>query len=86
MVAFAEEHGVEIAAEPAEEIARRARGTPRIANRILRRVRDVAQVRHQGAITTEIAREALTLLEIDEQGLDREARELLRTIAGKTKG
>jgi Holliday junction DNA helicase RuvB len=78
--------GVEIAEEPAEEIARRARGTPRIANRILRRVRDVAQVRHQGAITTEIAREALTLLEIDEQGLDREARELLCSIVEKFDG
>jgi holliday junction DNA helicase RuvB len=78
--------GVEIAAEPAEEIARRARGTPRIANRILRRVRDVAQVRHQGAITTEIAREALTLLELDAQGLDREARELLRSIVEKFDG
>jgi holliday junction DNA helicase RuvB len=73
--------GVEIAADAAEEIARRSRGTPRIANRILRRVRDVAEVRHRGAITTDIAREALVLLEIDEQGLDREARELLRTIA-----
>ena len=78
--------GVEIAEEPAEEIARRSRGTPRIANRILRRVRDVAQVRHQGAITTEIAREALTLLEIDEQGLDREARELLHSIVEKFDG
>ena len=78
--------GVEIAEEPAEEIARRSRGTPRIANRILRRVRDVAQVRHQGAITTEIAREALTLLEIDEQGLDREARELLHSIVAKFDG
>src|SRR6476469_9685976 len=75
--------GVEIGADAAEEIARRARGTPRIANRILRRVRDVAEVRHQGSITNDVAREALTLLEIDEQGLDREARELLRTIAGK---
>jgi Holliday junction DNA helicase RuvB len=78
--------GVEIAADAAEEIARRSRGTPRIANRILRRVRDVAQVRHQGAITTDIAQEALTLLEIDEQGLDREARDLLRTIAVKFDG
>jgi len=68
------------------EISSRARGTPRIANRILRRVRDVAEVRHQGAITTEIAREALMLLEIDEQGLDREARDLLRTIAEKFEG
>jgi Holliday junction DNA helicase RuvB len=78
--------GVEIAADAAEEIAARARGTPRIANRILRRVRDVAEVRHQGAITIEVAREALALLEIDERGLDREARELLRTIAAKFDG
>jgi holliday junction DNA helicase RuvB len=78
--------GVEIAADAAEEIARRSRGTPRIANRILRRVRDVAEVRHRGAITTDIAREALLLLEIDEQGLDREARELLRAIALKFDG
>jgi Holliday junction DNA helicase RuvB len=78
--------GVEIAADAAEEIACRSRGTPRIANRILRRVRDVAQVRHEGSITTDIAREALHLLEIDEQGLDREARELLHTIAGKFEG
>jgi Holliday junction DNA helicase RuvB len=78
--------GVSIVADAAEEIARRSRGTPRIANRILRRVRDVAEVRHQGSITTEIAREALTLLEIDEQGLDREARELLRAIAVKFDG
>jgi holliday junction DNA helicase RuvB len=78
--------GVEIAPEPAEEIARRSRGTPRIANRILRRVRDVAQVRHEGSISTEIAREALTLLEIDEQGLDREARELLLSIVEKFDG
>jgi Holliday junction DNA helicase RuvB len=78
--------GVELAADAAEEIARRSRGTPRIANRILRRVRDVAEVRHRGAITTPIAREALALLEIDEQGLDREARELLRAIAVKFEG
>jgi holliday junction DNA helicase RuvB len=78
--------GVELAADAGEEIARRSRGTPRIANRILRRVRDVAEVRHRGAITTPIAREALALLEIDEQGLDREARELLRAIAVKFDG
>ena len=78
--------GVEIATDAAEEIARRSRGTPRIANRILRRVRDVAEVRHRGAITTDIAQEALVLLEIDQQGLDREARELLRTIARKFDG
>ena len=77
---------VEIAEDAATEISRRSRGTPRIANRILRRVRDVAEVRHEGAITTEIAREALGLLEIDEQGLDREARELLRSIVEKFDG
>jgi len=78
--------GVEVAGDAAEEIARRARGTPRIANRILRRVRDVAEVRHQGSITTEIAREALALLEVDEVGLERTDRELLRTIVGKFDG
>ncbi len=78
--------GVEIAAEAAEEIAGRARGTPRVANRILRRVRDVAEVRHQGAITTEIAREALDLLEVDEAGLERLDRDLLRAIVEKYDG
>src|SRR5205823_5226983 len=77
---------VEVSDEAAEEIARRARGTPRIANRILRRVRDVAQVRHQGAITTAIAREALELLEVDDAGLERTDRALLRTIVGKFDG
>lgn len=78
--------GVEIADEAADEIAGRARGTPRVGNRILRRVRDVAQVRHQGAITTAIAREALELLEVDEAGLERLDRELLRSIAEKYDG
>src|SRR6266487_711035 len=78
--------GVEIADEAADEIAGRARGTPRVGNRILRRVRDVAEVRHQGAITTAIAREALELLEVDEVGLERLDRELLRSIAEKYGG
>src|SRR4051794_10336215 len=78
--------GVEIADEAADEIAGRARGTPRVGNRILRRVRDVAEVRHQGAITTAIAREALELLEVDEAGLERLDRELLRSIAEKYAG
>src|SRR5213082_2153082 len=78
--------GVRTADTAADEIARRARGTPRIANRILRRVRDVAEVRHQGAITTAIAREALALLEVDEAGLERTDRALLRTIVGKFDG
>jgi holliday junction DNA helicase RuvB len=78
--------GVAIAAEAADEIARRSRGTPRIANRILRRVRDVAEVRHEGAITTEIAREALELHEVDEEGLERTDRELLRAIVERFGG
>jgi Holliday junction DNA helicase RuvB len=78
--------GVEIADDAAEEVAGRSRGTPRIANRILRRVRDVAQVRHQGAITTAIAREALELLEVDEAGLEGMDRSLLRTIVEKFDG
>jgi len=77
---------VAIAADAADEIAARSRGTPRIANRILRRVRDVAEVRHQGAITIEIAREALDLLEVDEAGLERLDRALLRAIADKYDG
>ncbi len=78
--------GVEVAADAAEEIARRSRGTPRIANRILRRVRDVAEVRHQGAVTNEIAREALELLEVDDEGLERTDRELLEAIVHKFEG
>jgi Holliday junction DNA helicase RuvB len=77
---------VEIAEDAATEISRRSRGTPRIANRILRRVRDVAEVRHEGAITTEIAREALDLMEIDERGLERIDRALLRSIVEKFEG
>jgi holliday junction DNA helicase RuvB len=78
--------GVDVAGEAAEEIAGRARGTPRVANRILRRVRDVAEVRHAGAVTLEIAREALALLEVDEAGLERTDRELLAAIAEKFGG
>src|ERR671939_222914 len=78
--------GVEIEDEAAGEIARRARGTPRAANRILKRVRDVAQVRHAGVITSEVAREALELHEVDELGLERTDRELLGLIAHKFGG
>ena len=78
--------GVEIAHDAADEISGRSRGTPRIANRILRRVRDVAQVRHEGSISTAIAREALELLEVDEAGLERIDRALLRTIVEKFDG
>src|SRR5256886_1381661 len=78
--------GVESSDDAATEIARRARGTPRIANRILRRVRDVAEVRHQGKITLEIAREALELMEVDQDGLERSDRALLRAIVEKFDG
>ena len=71
---------------PPRRSPRRSRGTPRIANRILRRVRDVAEVRHAGAITTAVAQEALDLLEVDEQGLERIDRELLDAIASKFGG
>jgi Holliday junction DNA helicase RuvB len=77
---------LEIATEAAGEIARRARGTPRIANRILRRVRDFAQVRHAGVVTEQIASEALELLEIDHLGLERFDRHLLGAIAHKFGG
>jgi len=63
------------------EIGRRSRGTPRVANRILRRVRDFAQVRHQGAISHEIASQALELFEVDELGLERIDRAILRHVA-----
>src|SRR5919108_501119 len=78
--------GVELVDEAADEIAVRARGTPRVANRILRRVRDVAEVRHEGAITLEIAMEALELHEVDRIGLERADRDLLDAIAVKFGG
>jgi Holliday junction DNA helicase RuvB len=78
--------GVEIAPDAAVEIARRSRGTPRVSNRILRRVRDFAEVRHDGAVTLEIACEALELLEVDDEGLERIDRELLATIVEKFGG
>jgi Holliday junction DNA helicase RuvB len=77
---------VPIADEAAAEIARRSRGTPRIANRLLRRIRDYAQVRADGTITSEVARAALGLLEVDEHGFDEVDRKLLRTIIDKFGG
>jgi Holliday junction DNA helicase RuvB len=70
----------------AEEIAGRARGTPRVANRILRRVRDVAEVRHAGTISLDVAREALELLEVDGLGLERTDRDLLEAVLVKFGG
>lgn len=72
--------GVEIDAGGAMEIARRSRGTPRLANRLLKRVRDFAQVRYQGKITHEVAVSALDLLEVDQYGLDKVDRQLLQTM------
>jgi Holliday junction DNA helicase RuvB len=78
--------GVPIMGAAASELARRSRGTPRIANRLLRRVRDFAQVRAQGAITEKVAADALGLLEVDERGFDEVDRKLLRTIIDKFGG
>ncbi len=78
--------GVEIAPEAAVEIARRSRGTPRIANRLLRRVRDFAQVRADGRITETVCHDALELLEVDAHGFDEADRRLLRTIIDKFAG
>ena len=77
---------VPIDGDGAAEIARRSRGTPRIANRLLRRVRDYAQVRAEGRITTEVARAALHMLEVDDHGFDEVDRNLLRTIIEKFGG
>ena len=78
--------GVALDEDAAGELARRSRGTPRIANRLLRRVRDFAQVRAQGRITAPVAHDALKLLEVDEHGLDEVDRHLLRTIIEKFNG
>jgi len=78
--------GMEIDPRGASELARRSRGTPRIANRLLRRVRDYAQVRADGVITLDVVRETLKLLEIDEMGFDQMDRMILLTIIDKFGG
>ncbi len=78
--------GVGIDEAGARELALRSRGTPRIVNRLLRRVRDYAQVRHEGSITGAIALEALHLFEVDDEGLDRVDREILNLILHKFDG
>lgn len=75
-----------LTADGAHEIARRARGTPRIANRLLRRVRDVAQVKHKGKADVQIAAQALDLLEVDQQGFDYMDRKLLIAVIDKFNG
>lgn len=77
---------VEIEPAGAEEIARRSRGTPRVANRLLKRVRDYAQVKAEGIITKEVALEALTFFEVDPLGLDSVDRNILQTITGRFNG
>jgi len=77
---------IPISGDAADEIARRSRGTPRIANRLLRRVRDYAEVKHEGRVDTKIAREALEMLEVDTYGLDEIDRKLLTTIIERFQG
>ena len=78
--------GMEIEPLAASELSRRSRGTPRIANRLLRRVRDFAQVRAQGVITRDVVQQTLALLEIDEMGFDQMDRMILLTIIDKFNG
>jgi len=75
---------IELITAGAREIAKRARGTPRIANRILRRARDYAQIKATGIIDQEVARQSLKLLDIDERGLDAMDRAILSTIIEKS--
>ena len=81
-------HKLEVEIEPdgAYELARRSRGTPRLANRLLKRVRDFAQVKYDGVITKEVASFALDLLEVDKLGLDQNDRNILLTIMEKFSG
>ena len=78
--------GVTIEEDGTHEIARRSRGTPRVANRLLRRVRDFAEVRHDGNVTSDIARAGLELFEVDEQGLDKLDLAILSTVVEKFGG
>jgi Holliday junction DNA helicase RuvB len=78
--------GVESVSDGIDEIARRGRGTPRVALRLLRRVRDYAEVRASGTITREVATQALNLMDVDPLGLDDMDRRVLRTIIEKYRG
>ena len=86
VAASASKLGSPVDAEGAHEVARRSRGTPRIANRLLRRVRDYAEVRGDGKVTAGVADAALTMLQVDDQGLDAIDRNFLATIARKFSG
>jgi Holliday junction DNA helicase RuvB len=72
--------GMDMTADGGRELARRARGTPRVANRLLRRIRDFAQVRAEGVVDAAVVRAALELLDVDEYGLDEMDARILRTI------
>jgi Holliday junction DNA helicase RuvB len=78
--------GIEVSPSGAEEIARRARGTPRVANRLLKRVRDFAQVEGQGVITQRVAKEALDRLDVDDMGLETMDRMILKAIIERFDG
>ncbi len=78
--------GIDIDDKGAYEMARRSRGTPRIANRLLKRVRDYAQVKYDGSITEEVAADVLNILDIDEKGLDKTDKNILNTIIDKFSG
>lgn len=78
--------GVKVDFDAAYEMARRSRGTPRLANRLLKRVRDYAQVRHNGVVTIDVAKEALDLMEVDPLGLDYSDRRMLVTMIEKFEG
>jgi holliday junction DNA helicase RuvB len=78
--------GIEVTEDGAEEIASRSRGTPRVANRLLRRVRDFAEVKGRGRVDRELASDALEMLEVDRAGLDRHDRQLLEIMASKFGG
>jgi Holliday junction DNA helicase RuvB len=78
--------GIEVTPDGAEEISSRARGTPRVANRLLRRVRDFAEVKGRGRVDRDLASDALEMLEVDRAGLDRHDRQLLQIVATKFGG
>lgn len=86
IMASAKKLGVEIDEEGALELARRSRGTPRLANRLLKRVRDFAEVKYDGIITKEVTDFALDLLEVDKMGLDQNDRNILITLIDKFQG
>lgn len=78
--------GVNITSDGVQEVAKRARRTPRVANRLLKRVRDYAQVKNHNSLTGELVKDGLALMDIDEHGLDSVDREILKTIVSKFKG